>query len=133
VLAERREAMAAGVGGALELALALAALGVVGLPPFAGFWPRLLILDAAVRDGNVLLPATLIAGSLLLVLGLARAGFAPREAVAARARPVRALEVAAFGLLLGVSLAAGLTPRLDMNATPGAAQLPPVAKATEPR
>lgn len=130
---ERREGISAGFGGALEFALALAGLGVIGLPPFAGFWPRLLVLDAAVREGDVLLPATLIAGSLLVVLGLARAGFAPRGAVAAPVRPVRALEVAAFGLLLGVSLAAGLTPRLDMSAPAGAAQLPPVAKVTEPR
>ncbi|MFO1186967.1 MAG: hypothetical protein U1E87_05675 [Alphaproteobacteria bacterium] len=135
VFAERREAMPAGFGGALEFALALAGLGVIGLPPFAGFWPRLLVMDAAVRAGDMLLPAVLILASLLLVVGLARAGFAERAPAQQRARPVRVLEIAAFGLLLGISLAAGLTPRLSPAAPQeaGAAGLPPVAKATEPR
>jgi multicomponent Na+:H+ antiporter subunit D len=125
-----------GFAGIMELGLTLAALGVIGLPPFAGFWPRLLLMDAAVRSGNFALPAALILASLLLAYGLVRAGAGLREPGTLRPAPVRALEVAAFGLLLGVSLAAGLTPRLNRDqplqagrAEPG----PPLANATEAR
>lgn len=134
-LSGRREASPKGFAGALQIALALAGLGVIGLPPFAGFWPRLLVMDAAVRAGDALLPAALILASLLLVFGLMRAGFSASEPKSAPARPVRALEIAAFGLLLGISLAAGLSPRLNLDAPgeAGAPHVPPVAKATEPR
>jgi multicomponent Na+:H+ antiporter subunit D len=131
---EREGVVPVGFGGVLELGLTLAALGVIGLPPFAGFWPRLLLMDAAVRGGDLVLPATLILGSLLLAYGLVRAGAGLRETGTLRPAPV--LEVAAFGLLLGVSLAAGLTPRLNLSpplqagpAEPG----PPVANAKEAR
>jgi multicomponent Na+:H+ antiporter subunit D len=133
---EREGAASVGFGGVLELGLTLAALGVIGLPPFAGFWPRLLLMDAAVRGGDLALPVTLILASLLLAYGLVRAGAGLREAGTLRPARVRVLEVAAFGLLLGVSLAAGLTPRLNLHqplqagpAEPG----PPIANATEAR
>jgi multicomponent Na+:H+ antiporter subunit D len=106
-----------GFGGALELALAVAALGVIGLPPFAGFWPRLVLMNAAVKSGDGLIPAALILASLLLAYGLVRAG---TSGAAPAARPAQAgiLEVATFGLLLGLSIAAGLTPGLSLTGAP---------------
>ncbi len=104
-----RDVAGTGFGGALELGLALAAFGVIGLPPFAGFWPRMLLMDAAVKGGNFAVPVTLIAGSLMLAYGLAQPGGSARE-LQPRTASMRGLEIAAFGVLLGLSLAAGLVP-----------------------
>jgi multicomponent Na+:H+ antiporter subunit D len=109
-----RDAAGPGFGGALELGLSLAAFGVIGLPPFAGFWPRMLLMDASIKTGDFAVPATVIAGSLLLAYGLVRSG-AGSDAPQPRPVAMRALEVAAFGVLLGLSLAAGLSPALEAS------------------
>ena len=47
-------------------------LGVAGIPPFLGFWPKLLLLQGYFADGNWLLLFSLLASSLLSLIAGAR-------------------------------------------------------------
>lgn len=98
----------------LVLALFLAA---AGLPPFSGFWPKALIVKAAIDIGAWWLAGAVLVSGFLLTLGLARAfllGFWRPAETAAGAGPARAglsfsatLPLACLGFML---LALGIAP-----------------------
>ncbi len=60
-------------GGLIAALFFLAGIAMAGMPPFSGFLGKLLILDA-MRDQAALIWSFVLATSLILVLGFARAG-----------------------------------------------------------
>jgi multicomponent Na+:H+ antiporter subunit D len=56
----------------LSIMFLLLILGVAGIPPFLGFWPKLLLLQGYVADSNWLLLFGLLASSLLSLIAGAR-------------------------------------------------------------
>ncbi len=100
---------------AINILLALACLAIVGLPPFAGFWARLILIQAAWGTADYTVIAVTLLSSLVLALALARRSF---ERVPQTADPERrnrgpkiALpELLVLGITSGVSLAGGLYP-----------------------
>jgi multicomponent K+:H+ antiporter subunit D len=103
----------------------LAAIGMTGLPPLSGFPGKLLILDATrATPGAALIWTTILAGSLVALLGFARAGsvlFWNTTTATARAAPIPALAVTAaclpLALLVLLTLFAGpVTRQLDATA-----------------
>ena len=137
----------AGTVGALFL---LAAIAMAGLPPLSGFPGKLLILDATRADPAApLIWTAILGGTLLAVLGLARAGStlfwnttADDGAPAAPPVPALALVAAAvpLALLVLLTLLAGpVTAFLETTATQifdragtVGATLPPAAVITGP-
>ncbi len=106
---------------ALVLSLFFAASG---LPPFSGFWPKALILKAALDIGAWWLAAALLVSGLLLSVGLARAfliGFMkPAESIHPGGRlPLATLLPVA--LLTALVTLAGLYPAPLMDLAGGAA------------
>ncbi len=59
----------AGVLAATTLVFALA---VAGLPPFSGFWPRVLLIQAALLEARWAAAAALLLGGLLILIAAAR-------------------------------------------------------------
>ena len=101
----------------------VAAVGIVGLPPLSGFIGKLLVLDSLrMSSGMALAWSVILAGSLLMIVGLARAGSvlfwkstalpAPAEPEAPGQKPpppAGPLEVApAMAALAGLALLAAL-------------------------
>ena len=96
----------------LALLFAPLALSLAGLPPFSGFWAKLLVVDAALREGQFLLAGLTLWIGLLTVLGMARVWseafwkdlpgprHAPRPLPAAMLVPIGALS--ALTLLMGL-------------------------------
>nr|WP_316653218.1 proton-conducting transporter membrane subunit [uncultured Gellertiella sp.] len=103
----------------LVLALFFAA---AGLPPFSGFWPKVLILKAALQAGATMLAATLLLSGLLVTVGLARVFLLVfwRPATGAQATPPDGIMPGGTGLpwtillpllfLVGLLLGFGLWP-----------------------
>ncbi|WP_417498087.1 proton-conducting transporter membrane subunit [Maricaulis sp.] len=64
-------------------AYTIGALSIIGLPPLAGMWPKLFLLQGTFESGHVILAAALIASSLLNIAYLlplsARGYFEPPE------------------------------------------------------
>jgi multicomponent K+:H+ antiporter subunit D len=60
-------------GGLIASLFLIAAIGMAGMPPFAGFVGKLLILDA-LRSAAPLIWSVVLVSSLILILGFARAG-----------------------------------------------------------
>jgi multicomponent Na+:H+ antiporter subunit D len=94
--------------------LALASLALIGLPPFSGFWPRLMLIEAAWGQAHYTIAAVAGVSSLLLAFALARRVCdAPAQALApiapARSR-VRLPELLVLGVMSGLALAGGLYP-----------------------
>ncbi|SON54856.1 Na(+)/H(+) antiporter subunit D [Hartmannibacter diazotrophicus] len=48
------------------------ALAVAGLPPFSGFWPKLMLVDAAISAGHGWLAAAILFGGFLTTLAVGR-------------------------------------------------------------
>lgn len=48
------------------------AFAVAGLPPFSGFWPKVMLVDAALDDGRGWLAATILASGLLTSIAVGR-------------------------------------------------------------
>jgi multicomponent K+:H+ antiporter subunit D len=114
---DRKEIVAPLPGRALPGTLfLLAAVAVAGLPPLSGFLAKAALLQRVPQAQLVPVWSTLLLGSLLLLIGLSRAGVrlfwrlppaaedSPARVAARRAR-VRPLETAATVLLLGYLLA----------------------------
>ena len=111
--------------GLVAMLFFLAAIGMTGLPPLSGFPGKLLILDATrATPGAALIWTTILAGSLVALLGFARAGsvlFWNTTTATARATPIPALAVTAaclpLALLVLLTLFAGpVTRQLDATA-----------------
>jgi len=100
---------------AIGILLAIASLALIGLPPFAGFWPRLLLIEAAWAKADYGIIAATLLCSLVLAFALSRRGY---ERVPATSGPERRnrpagiglRELLVLGVTSGVSLAGGLYP-----------------------
>jgi multicomponent K+:H+ antiporter subunit D len=122
---------AASVQNGLFAALFFAgAIGMAGMPPLSGFLGKLLVLDALRAPGEMAWAwSAILAGSLLTIVGFARAGSAlfwkstaipvlPTVGAHASAIPARPLEILptafALGMLAALSVFAGpVTDYLD--------------------
>jgi multicomponent Na+:H+ antiporter subunit D len=109
----------AGLGGLyrrspLLAALALALLfAVSGLPPFSGFWPKAMLVRAALDHDALWLAAALLVSGFLITLAAARLfllGFWRPAADDGAAAELPSLQVAVVACLAALSLAAGLWP-----------------------
>jgi multicomponent Na+:H+ antiporter subunit D len=102
-------------GDAIALLLAMASLALVGLPPFAGFWARLMLVEAAWAHADYAIVAVTLLSSLILAFALSRRAFERVPAMADAERrnypPGIALpELLVLGVMSGLSLAGGLYP-----------------------
>jgi len=90
-------------------------LSVAGIPPFLGFWPKLLLLQGYISDGNWLLLFSILLSSLLSLIAGARAWsfvfWHPRTEPLIRPRAY-----APAILLTGTVLLLGLAPNLLIKA-----------------
>jgi len=95
---------------AVFLALAFA---VSGLPPFSGFWPKVLLVDAAFQDGRTWLGAAILVSGFLTTLAMGRVwifafwrggpeGTPDGEAVTATGSEASQLSGSALWLPLGI-------------------------------
>lgn len=95
----------------LSIMFLVLVLSVAGVPPFLGFWPKLLLLQGYVADGNWLLLFSLLASSLLSLIAGARVWsfsfWHPRTEPL-----VRSHGYAPAILLTGTVLILGLAPNL---------------------
>ena len=100
----------------LFLVLVLAAAGV---PPFLGFWPKLMLLQAGLAEndwlGGLMVGALLINAVLTLIAGSRLWGHifwrpAPASPPADSIRPLNDVRLVATGLLVALIVAAGLWP-----------------------
>lgn len=100
---------------AINILLALACLAVIGLPPFAGFWARLILVQAAWGAADYPVIAITLLSSLVLGFALGRRSFERAAQVADPARrnsaPRIALpELLVLGITSGLTLAGGIYP-----------------------
>jgi multicomponent Na+:H+ antiporter subunit D len=109
----------ANVGGLYRRSAFLAALALVllfavsGLPPFSGFWPKAMLVRAALDQGAWWLAAALLVSGLLITLAAARVfllAFWRPAASGDGATDLPRLQVAVVACLAALSLAAGLWP-----------------------
>lgn len=109
----------------LSLLFLVLVLASAGVPPFLGFWPKLLLLQAGLGQGGWLGGAmagallvnavlTLIAGSRLWAHIFWRT--APAVSTTEAAGPSAGMRMAAAGLLVAVIVAAGLWPNVLFEA-----------------
>jgi len=61
-----------GASALLSIAFIILVFAVAGLPPFLGFWPKLLLVEGAIRVGDWLLVAGLLINSLLTLIAASR-------------------------------------------------------------
>lgn len=116
----------------VALLFLIPALSLAGMPPFSGFWPKLMLVQATLATGQHLLTFAVLAGGLLTLFAMARIWNAVywserRGRGAARPpSPAMLLPVAAMALLtLGLGLAAG--PFVDGTAAVAAGIVDPAA------
>ena len=99
----------------LSIMFLVLVLSVAGIPPFLGFWPKLLLLQGYVADSNWLLLFSLLASSLLSLIAGARLWsfifWHPRTEALIRPRGY-----APAILLTGTVLILGLAPNLLIKA-----------------
>ncbi len=111
----------------LLTALALAALGIMGLPPSGGFIAKWILLQAAITQGHWLWVAILISGGLLAAAYLFRPlcqAFLPPETPVEPQPPTPRMD--AMALLLAVlALVLGLTAPPILNALAAASPFGP--------
>lgn len=106
-------------------------LAVSGLPPFSGFWPKVMLVDAALGDGRTWLATAILVSGFLSTLAIGRVwifafwrggpeGTADGTAVAA-IQPAAELSSAALwlplGLLTALVIIFGLQPEWMMQLT----------------
>ena len=88
----------------------IAAIAMAGLPPLSGFIGKLLVLDATADTASIaIIWATILAGSLVAVVGLARGGSVifwnttgPAPQSAPHSAPISALSLAATFILVAL-------------------------------
>jgi len=56
----------------LSILFLILVFAIAGLPPFLGFWPKLLLVEAALDDGSIVLLVALVLNSFLTVIGGSR-------------------------------------------------------------
>jgi multicomponent Na+:H+ antiporter subunit D len=99
----------------LSIMFLVLALSVAGIPPFLGFWPKLLLLQGYISDGNWLLVMSVLLSSLLSLIAGARLWsfvfWHPRSVPLVRPRGY-----APAVLLTGTVLLLGLAPNLLIKA-----------------
>ncbi|MFZ6762041.1 proton-conducting transporter transmembrane domain-containing protein [Pseudoroseomonas sp. WGS1072] len=102
---------------ALAALFAVAALSLAGMPPFSGFWAKLLVIDASLRAGHLWLAGMALLVGLLTLYCMATVWIEafwkdapPRrpEGPPARPRAVPAPMLWSIGLLAALTLAMGL-------------------------
>lgn len=99
----------------------LLVLAISGVPPFLGFWPKLLLLQAFLASGNFLLVFVLLLSSLLTLI----AGIRLWSALFWRPEPrleAGGRSLGAVVLLTGTVVLVGLAPNLMIRAATAAAQ-----------
>jgi len=116
----RRIAELAGLGRVMPISAGcyvLATLAIMGLPPFSGFVSKFLMIYAAAAAGNLLVAATLLAGSLVGCFYYLRVArllfFHPYAGPAVAEAPASML--AAMGVLAAAILIGGLAPQLQLG------------------
>ena len=101
----------------LSLLFLVLVLAISGVPPFLGFWPKLLLLEGFIAGGNWLLVFSLLLNALLTLIAGARLWsrifWRPGPAFVA---PVPAQGLGAVVLLTGTIVLFGLWPSLLMRA-----------------
>jgi multicomponent Na+:H+ antiporter subunit D len=130
----------AGLGRNLHmslLALALAGISLIGLPPSGGFVAKWLLIQAAIAAGMWHWVLVIIAGSLLAAVYIFRILGAAMAAPIAAARPLRpvprALEVTALVLsLVAITLGVAPAPVLDLLAVGVPFDLAPSLERVQP-
>ena len=90
------------------------ALSLAGLPPFSGFWGKLLILESGILHGKIILITALIITSILTLLSMLTIWFSAfcntnKNALVQRNTTWRA-QIAITSILVGISLYIGLNP-----------------------
>ncbi len=105
---------------AVSILFFLLVLAIAGIPPFLGFWPKLLLLRGLVADGNWLLVFSLLLSSLLTLIAGARLWshifWRPRAEPAQRPQGL-----APAVLLAGTIVLLGFWPNLLLNIADAAA------------
>jgi multicomponent Na+:H+ antiporter subunit D len=89
------------------------ALSLAGVPPFSGFWAKLLVIDASFRNGDSWLAAVALFVGLMTLYSMSKIwieAFWRPGAASRRVRPVPAPMLAASGLLAAVTLAISVWP-----------------------
>ena len=103
----------------LSILFLVLVLATAGVPPFLGFWPKLLLLQAGLAEGNWaggLVAAALVINAVLTLIAGSRLWAhifwrsAPGSAVDAPARAGTWLRFGATGALVAIVVAAGLWP-----------------------
>jgi len=93
-------------------ATTIGALGIAGIPPFSGFWSKLLIVIAAVQAGEVAMACIAIAASLITLgafIGMLRqAFFGPEAPATAEAQEAPAWMCLPIVVLAAIGLTGGL-------------------------
>ncbi|XRQ09856.1 monovalent cation/H+ antiporter subunit D family protein [Actinomadura welshii] len=107
-------------------AIVLAGLGLIGVPPTAGFVSKWVLADALIADGRWAVLAVLLVSSLMSVVYVGRvieAGWfrRPAETVPVE-RPPLAMSAALWALVL-LSLVFGVAPEWPMSLAEGAASV----------
>lgn len=105
-------------------ALLISILAISGLPPFFGFWPRLILIENAWIEARYLVLGVIMAGSLLLLAAFARrmvdppssqGGSAKGIGVPAVRSDIAVPELVVLGLACGLSVASSFYPRPVME------------------
>jgi multicomponent Na+:H+ antiporter subunit D len=108
-----------GLSSRLTLLLFVLLMAISGIPPFLGFWPKLLMLQGFIANGDWLLAFTLLLNSLLTLLFAARLWSLRVWRPAASADSPQPIGAAV--LLTGAVLLLGLSPNLLAHASTVAA------------
>jgi multicomponent Na+:H+ antiporter subunit D len=110
------------LGGLMKASPLLAALALVlvfavaGLPPFSGFWPKVMLVNAALETGHPVLAFALLASGFLTLIALARLfsyAFwrnAPQTSPASLTTPLSKGELAPLLVLAAMIIVIGLYP-----------------------
>jgi multicomponent Na+:H+ antiporter subunit D len=107
-----------GAAPGVSLLFLLPALSMAGVPPFSGFWGKVLIVDAALVGGMGWVAAVVLGGGLLTLVAMGRVwaemfwkDLPPETPLSAAARePPPGAALAVSGALVGAILLAGLAP-----------------------
>ena len=111
---------------ALSVALLLCGLSLAGVPPFAGFWPKVMLIQAALAEMTFAGLAALLAAGFLTLMTVGRlfaiAFWREKNAAEASASGRADQSVWALGGLAAVTILLGLWPDPVMQVTAQAAE-----------